>query len=643
MIHWNLIALTALTALPAPAAVSEIRLDIYQAPGRADAVEYDVVVPAGVDPARVSMRFDGAVDLDARGDLLVMRRDGSTLRHSAPVSYQIRGTSRVFVPSRFRLLRDGAVGFEVTGHDPALPLVIDPVVTASRYFDLRILEYAVDRNTGNAYAGILGSSSLLKISPLGTILATTVPIAGPAFPFHAMTVDNAGSLYVAAAMDCPAGTPAIGSVPGGDIFVGKLNPDNTTFAYTLCVRPGPFRTVAAIATDGAGALYVEGTTLSDTFPATGNFGTLISGQSHLYVFKVNPAGTNLVYSIVTGNEIQSPYIAVDNNGNAFAAGMTGPVFEPRQAFKPVFEGGAFDAFLLRILPDGSNIPFATFLGGTNATGVTVVGAGEPVVGVANATLPVVGPFSLPNSAAPSFAFPTDVYLGKFSADGQQLLLGTYVPGTAKSGTIGTVASRGTDIYISGKAVGAVPPVNELTPPPDSANAFAVKLDSQFRRVLSTRFGGSEGEEAAEVAVSKAGFVLFGRTQSADLPAKVNSFSGQTLGAENGYIGFVSEKADMGISVVRKSNIHRVTITNFGQENATEIRLSGSFANNPVTATDFPCSTLNFGASTALTCQVGTLFKNETKSILVTTANAVDGHFSISSALADPNGGNDQAP
>lgn len=165
----------------------------------------------------------------------------------------------------------------------------------------------------------------------------------------------------------------------------------------------------------------------------------------------------------------------------------------------------------------------------------------------------------------------------------------------------------------------------------------MKLDSQLRRVLATKFGGSEAEEDSEVAATKLGFVVPGRTTSTDLPARANSISG----SENGYVGFVSETADIGVQVLRKTNQHRVTVTNFGKENATSVRLAGLFTNSPITAISVPCSIINIGAASNLDCDLGTLFKNEAKVVMVTAANPVKGTFSVSSSLIDPNGANNQ--
>src|SRR5471030_3356506 len=72
-------------------------------------LEYDLIVSPGSDPARIRLRFDGAI------------------RQLPPYAYQ--GTRAV--TARFHRAADGAVGFEVGDYDRTRPLVIDPVIVFS--------------------------------------------------------------------------------------------------------------------------------------------------------------------------------------------------------------------------------------------------------------------------------------------------------------------------------------------------------------------------------------------------------------------------------------------------------------------------------------------------------------------------------
>ena len=82
-----------------------------------------------------------------------------------------------------------------------------------------------------------------------------------------------------------------------------------------------------IAVDGAGNSYIAGTTQSPDFPTTaGAFRRTGSAQnnSDVFVTKLNPAGTALVYSTFVGgsNLDFGNGIAIDASGNAYVTGTT---------------------------------------------------------------------------------------------------------------------------------------------------------------------------------------------------------------------------------------------------------------------------------------------------------------------------------
>ena len=72
---------------------------------------------------------DGGVVKVAADGSLTIQAPGGTLHETAPVSWDVLpdGTQRP-LESHFRVDGQGDYGFEVVGHDPTLPLVIDPIL-----------------------------------------------------------------------------------------------------------------------------------------------------------------------------------------------------------------------------------------------------------------------------------------------------------------------------------------------------------------------------------------------------------------------------------------------------------------------------------------------------------------------------------
>ena len=135
------------------------------------------------------------------------------------------------------------------------------------------------------------------------------------------------------------------------------------------------------AADAAGNVFVVGFTQSPDFPTTaGAFRrTGASNFSDVFVTKMNPAGTALVYSTFIGgsNFDFGRRIAVDAAGNAYITGETKSTNFPTTggAFDCTFNilncprcgVDQYDAFALKLNAAGSALVYSTFLGGTDST------------------------------------------------------------------------------------------------------------------------------------------------------------------------------------------------------------------------------------------------------------------------------------
>jgi hypothetical protein len=92
-------------------------------------LEYELFVAPGADVATALMHADGGVvTVNADGSLTI-QAPGGTLHQTAPVSWDVLpdGSKRP-LESQFRVDSQGDYGFDVVGHDPTLPLVIDPTI-----------------------------------------------------------------------------------------------------------------------------------------------------------------------------------------------------------------------------------------------------------------------------------------------------------------------------------------------------------------------------------------------------------------------------------------------------------------------------------------------------------------------------------
>ena len=127
-------------------------------------VEKVFTIAPAADPARIRVRLEGArsLSVDESGSLVAETGLG-LVSFSAPFAYQTNGEAREAVPVSY-VLRGGEYGFQLGAHDPARPVVIDPIlqstyVGGSGGFD-QVDEIAFHPTSGNVYvAGFTNSTN----------------------------------------------------------------------------------------------------------------------------------------------------------------------------------------------------------------------------------------------------------------------------------------------------------------------------------------------------------------------------------------------------------------------------------------------------------------------------------------------------
>jgi uncharacterized protein (TIGR03437 family) len=232
-------------------------------------------------------------------------------------------------------------------------------------------------------------------------------------------VDNAGSAYVAGStlsLNFPTMNPyqsappakqeGGATVPPGQwatAFVSKFSPDGSSLVYSTYLGGNRTDRAYAIAVDSSGSAYVTGQTSSPNFPITsGAYQTVCApipnntGEStassncnsldwNVFVTKLNPAGTALVYSTFLGGYgswAQGWAIAVDSAGRAYVGGIETDTCSdklPYYTFPSCFPttGGAVIggsqptggdpqfAFVAVFDPTGANLLYSTLFGDLN--------------------------------------------------------------------------------------------------------------------------------------------------------------------------------------------------------------------------------------------------------------------------------------
>lgn len=132
-----------------------------------------------------------------------------------------------------------------------------------------------------------------------------------------------------------------------------------------------------VAADQQGNIYVVGGTASADFPTTpGAYSRVLQtggsqafGPCDVFVVKFSPDGNLLWSTLIGGPGYDRAYgVEIDPDGFVCVAGRAGPGFPVKNAFQPDFDGvdngsyGMQNAFVLKLMPDGSDFVWSSYVG-----------------------------------------------------------------------------------------------------------------------------------------------------------------------------------------------------------------------------------------------------------------------------------------
>ena len=285
------------------------------------------------------------------------------------------------------------------------------------------LAMAVD-SAGNVY--IAGQNSVYKMNPTGTAWIYQMTI-GSSVVLAGVAADQAGHAYVLGSTTTPIQTSAgafQGMLPNGNshAFVAQLNTAGTAFDYATYVTGSGNDYPSNIAVDGSGAAIISGTTESIDFPTTPGayIGASVVGNSGIvFLTRLAPAGSSLIYSVLPGNTPGSVPMAAD------AAGDIAVSYSSVQHFE-----------LMRFDPTGALVFSSPVQGSSgvamDAAGDTYISGSTFYAGAVKNSLFACGPDPTSDTNSPG-------YLTVFDPTGN-VLQSTYLPAGAGGGWLATAAN-----------------------------------------------------------------------------------------------------------------------------------------------------------------------------------------------------------
>ncbi|MFW9889018.1 MAG: fibronectin type III domain-containing protein, partial [Candidatus Thorarchaeota archaeon] len=156
---------------------------------------------------------------------------------------------------------------------------------------------------------------------------------------------------------------------GGDIYLLKMAGNGSTLLYSTFFGGTQQDYLMSITFDSLGNIWGTGATFSSNFPRTPNaYDSSYGGSTDCVVFQFAKNGSTLLYSSYIGGSNQDfgRSILVARNNAVWILGDTGTSTFPTtpDAFNTTFSG-VRDVFLLSLAPNGTDLYYSTFLGGSD--------------------------------------------------------------------------------------------------------------------------------------------------------------------------------------------------------------------------------------------------------------------------------------
>lgn len=311
---------------------------------------------------------------------------------------------------------------------------------------------------------------VLKIHADGSGLAYCTFLGGTDWDVgRAITVDTNGNAFVVGgtwSTDFPttpgAVQPTLASLR--DTFLAKLDASGTTLLYSTFLGGTGQDEAVGVALAAEGIVHVAGWTNSADFPVTaGVFDPSYGGNTDGFLYQLDLTANQLVCSTYLGGSGEDrPADLVVAAHRPIVTGVTrSDDFPTTPAALATRPHGGQDGFVTRMASDGRTLDFSTYLGGREDDWAWALDVDrDDTLFIAGATASPDFP-TTPGAVSAALHGERDAILARLSADGSQLLYGTYLGGSDTDQARGVAIDVGGDVVITGSTSSADFPTTPL--------------------------------------------------------------------------------------------------------------------------------------------------------------------------------------
>jgi len=527
-------------------------------------LKYDLVVAPGTSPERIRCRYHGAESLavDVQGKLRIRTQAGEFVEE-APFSYQLIDGKQTEISSRY-MIEGYIVSYAIGDHDPAFPLIIDPLIYSTFiggydggdqaksialdaegnvYIvgDTSTLDFPTTPDSYNGSAGEKGNVIVCKFNPDGSEPLFSVLMGGNSIEQGlALALDAGSNVYITgttASADFPTTPGCYDDELDGvyDVFVSKLSSDGSELLSSTFIGGDNHDEGYGIAIDTSNRTYITGRTYSSDFPTTpGCYNDSPGGASDAFVCKLSENGSKLLYSSYLGGDgyDQGKDISLDATSKVYLTGLASSGFPTTpgshdDSFNGGYHGGG-DAFVCKMDLDASELLWSTFLGGGGNEG------GESLVLDSRNNIYVVGWTNSSDFSTTPGCFDDEIddyddgFISKLSHNGSELIYSTFLGGNLRDVPQGVDLDSANNAWVVGYTLSEdFPTTNNALNASDMAEddvfLFALSANGS-EMVYSSYVGGGWYDMGYGIVVdSRNNIHVTGTTRSEDFPTTEGSY------------------------------------------------------------------------------------------------------------------------
>ena len=345
--------------------------------------------------------------------------------------------------------------FGGSGADESHSIALDP------FGSIYITGYtnSVDFPVVNGFQAQLNGTRdafLLKLSNSGDAIQFSSYLGGSRSDrAYGIAVDASGNAYISGATlsdNFPISNAYQSRFGGGlgDTFITKVTAAGT-IAFSTYLGGSGHEESYDIGVDADGDIVVTGYTSSQNFPTVNALArNFLGGTDDIFVAKFNSSATALIFSTYFGGNgsDNGVRLALDTDKKIYVTGYTTSENFPLKSPAQGFNAGLFDAFLLKLLPDGQTADFSTYIGAEGTEGgVSVAVDADGFIYLTGFTDSLQ--FFSVNAVQSVFGGSRDAFLMKISPTAEAVIYSTYLGGGGFEGGVSVALDSAGNAYVTG--------------------------------------------------------------------------------------------------------------------------------------------------------------------------------------------------